>query len=305
MMVRASSSVQQHNGRTVAMPYSSFALLYDALLGDAMFPLVRRNFEWVARQCGLRFRSAADVACGTGTFVRYLRCRWNIPVFGVDRSALMLRIAMQKNGENEAQFLQQDMRHLHLPHPVDLITCHFDALNYLLSARDLLKAFCRFRTNLTPGGYAVFDMVTDVAPEPQRSVRVCRFDLPGVSSIWAIAWDPVRHLQVVTMHNVFALGTGQYRHAREVHTQRQYPVGVVVALLMHCGFQVCGVLDATSLTVRTPRTSRAIYVVRKFCTASGLAPRVASTSALIGTQERTARHPLTRALGTQTGCEAI
>jgi hypothetical protein len=185
-----------------------------------------------------------------------------MPVFGVDRAALMLQVAMQKNRENEAQFLRQDMRDLQLPHPVDLITCHFDALNYLLSARDLQKAFGRFRANLTQGGYAIFDMITDVSPEPQFGVRVRRFDLPGVSSIWAIAWDPARHLRIVTMHNVFALGTGQYRHAREVHTQRQYPVGGVVALLVRCGFHVCGVLDATSLTAVTPGTSRAIYVAR-------------------------------------------
>ena len=169
---------------------------------------------------------------------------------------------MQKNGENEAQFLRQDRRHLQLPQPVDLITCHFDALNYLLSARDLQKALGRFRANLTQGGYAIFDMVTDVSPEPQCSVRVQRFDLPGVSSIWAIAWDPARHLRVVIMHNVFALGTGQYRHEREVHTQRPYPVGGVLALLVRCGFHVGGVLDATSLTAVTPETSRAIYVAR-------------------------------------------
>ena len=262
MLMRASSAVKQDTGRTMAMPYSSFALLYDALLGDAMFPLIRRNFEWLARQYGLRFRSAADVACGTGTFVRYLCCRWDIPVFGVDRSALMLRVAMQKNGENEAQFLRQDMRHLQLPYPVDLITCHFDALNYLLSARDLQQALCRFRANLTQGGYAIFDMVTNVSLEPKCSVRVQRFDLPGVSSVWASAWDPIRHLRVVTIHNVFALGMGQYRHAHEVHTQRQYPVGGVVALLVRCGFHVCGVLDATSLTAVTPETPRAIYVAR-------------------------------------------
>jgi hypothetical protein len=139
------------------------------------------------------------------------------------------------------------MRHVQLPQPVDLITCHFDALNYLLSARDLQKALGRFRANLTQEGYAIFDMVTDVSPEPQFSVRVQRSDLPGVSSISAIAWDPARQLRVVTMHNVFALGTGQCRHEREVHTQRPYPVGGVVALLVRCGFHVCGVLDAMSL----------------------------------------------------------
>jgi SAM-dependent methyltransferase len=231
------------------------------LLGDAMFPLVRRNFEWLVRRYGMHFHSVADVACGTGTFVRYLR-HWGVPVFGIDRSASMLRIAMQKNRENGAQFLQQDVRHLQLPHPVDLITCHFDALNYLLATRDLLQALSRFRANLTPGGYALFDMVTDVVPERQPGVRVQRFDLPGVSSLWAIAWDPARKLRIVTMHNVFTLGAGKYRRKREVHTQRPYPVEVIVELLVRCGFNVCGVHDAASLAAATPRTYRAVYVAR-------------------------------------------
>ena len=105
-------------------------------------------------------------------------------------------------------------------------------------------------------------MVTDVSPERKLGVRVQRFDLPGVSSIWEIAWDPARKLRVVTMQNVFALGAGKYRYEREVHAQRQYPVDVIVELLVRCGFNVRGVYDADSLAAATPRTYRAIYVAR-------------------------------------------
>jgi SAM-dependent methyltransferase len=238
-----------------------------------MFPLVRRNFEWLVRRYGMHFHSAADVACGTGTFVRYLR-QWGVPVFGIDRSASMLRIALQKNREQGAQFLRQDVRHLQLPHPVDLITCHFDALNYLLSTRDLQKALGRFRANLTPGGHALFDMVTAVARK--RGVRVQRFDLPGVSSLWAIAWDPARQLRVVTMQNCFAIGAGQYRCEREVHAQRQYPVEGTVALLVRCGFNVRGVYDAATLAAATPRTYRAIFVARNLSAESSVAHPVTS-----------------------------
>ncbi|MBI1925775.1 hypothetical protein HYR99_16185 [Candidatus Poribacteria bacterium] len=149
------------------------------------------------------------------------------------------------------------------PHPVDLITCHFDSLNYLLSTRDLALAFCRFRANLTPGGHAIFDMVTDFSQEPQLGGRIQRFKMPGVHSIWVIAWEPARRLRVVTMHNRFATDDWKYRHEREVHAQRQYPVGMVVKLLVRCGFKVRGVHDAFSLKSATPRTYRAVYVVRK------------------------------------------
>src|SRR2546430_13212787 len=99
-----SSVRRSHVSMQTVAPYATFAPLYDALLGDAMFPLVRRNFEWLVGRYGMHFHSATDVACGTGTFVRYLR-QWGVPVFGVDRAMAMLRIAVQKNRGNGVKFL--------------------------------------------------------------------------------------------------------------------------------------------------------------------------------------------------------
>jgi hypothetical protein len=127
-------------------------------------------------------------------------------------------------------------------------------------------------------------MVTDALPELQPGVSVQQFNLPGVSSIWAIVWDPTRKLRVVTMHNCFAIGAGKCRREREVHAQRQYPVGVVVALLERCGFNVRGVHDAASLAAATPRTYRAIYVARNLSAASGVAHSVTSERDLLGAQ---------------------
>ena len=77
--------------------YHSFASLYDRLLGDRMFPLVRRNFEWLVRCYAIRYRSMAEVACGTGTFLLAFT-QPGQRVFGVDQSRDMLAIARRKNG---------------------------------------------------------------------------------------------------------------------------------------------------------------------------------------------------------------
>jgi ubiquinone/menaquinone biosynthesis C-methylase UbiE len=115
--------------RQTVTPYATLAPLYDALLSDRFFPQLRTTFEWLVRRHGIRFASATDVACGTGTFVHYLR-EHDVPVvYGVDRSSEMLRVAIQKNLGNGARFLLQDFATLQLPQPVDLITCHFDSLN--------------------------------------------------------------------------------------------------------------------------------------------------------------------------------
>ncbi len=52
----------------------------------------------------------------------------------------MLALAIAKNRDNQARFFCQDLKNLRLPEPVDLITCNFDSLNYLLTTDDLLRA---------------------------------------------------------------------------------------------------------------------------------------------------------------------
>src|SRR6266545_3192894 len=119
-------SATDHLLRRAAAPYATLAPLYDALIGARFFPQLRGAFERLVRRYGVRGDSAADIACGTGAFVRYL-CRRGVPlVYGVDRSPEMLRIAIVRNQSNSARFLLQDFAALRLPRPVDLITCNFD-----------------------------------------------------------------------------------------------------------------------------------------------------------------------------------
>ena len=77
-------------------PYRRFAEVYDTLLGDRSSPEMRVAFEWIRDRYSVRFTSAADIGCGTGTFVQYL-CRVATgPVWGVDLSAQMLEVATAK-----------------------------------------------------------------------------------------------------------------------------------------------------------------------------------------------------------------
>ncbi|MGH9839950.1 MAG: methyltransferase domain-containing protein [Blastocatellia bacterium] len=77
----------------ISRPYSSLAKAYDDTIGWPAFHRTRRAFELLARRYGLCFRSAADLGCGTGLFARYLSERWCLPVWAVDISAEMLRVA--------------------------------------------------------------------------------------------------------------------------------------------------------------------------------------------------------------------
>lgn len=237
--------------------YSSLAEIYDTLLGDHFFPQIRRAFDWLVRQYGIRFASVADVACGTGTFVRYLRERGVPIIYGVDRSPEMLCVAIRKNQGNGARFLLQDFASLELPEPVDLITCHFDSLNYLLTTDELLRTFRRFYVNLKPGGHLIFDMITDRAPWQGPRPRIERVTGTGVTVVRVTRRDLRRCIQTAVVSISRNGHTGQ-----ELHVQRGYPVAVVIGLLAQARFAPLGAHDFRTLYPATSWTPRVVYVTR-------------------------------------------
>jgi SAM-dependent methyltransferase len=251
------SSSKDHSRAWVVRPYVTLASLYDALLGDRFFPETRRTFEWLVPRYGIRFASVADVACGTGTFVRYL-CGFSARVvYGVDRSPEMLRIAVVKNQDNGARFLLQDFSTLQLPHPVDLITCNFDSLNYLVTSPDLLRAFLRFHGNLNSAGHLIFDMITDHPSWHASKPCIEHVITPDFAFVRITRWDPRRRIQKATA--TISRGGSSYQ---ETHVQRGYPIVRVDRLLAKAKFIVHGIHDFHTLKPATTRTSRAVYVAR-------------------------------------------
>jgi SAM-dependent methyltransferase len=81
-------------------------------------------------------------------------------VYAVDYSDAMLREARRNCRRANVCFLQQDIRCLALPSPVDLITANFDTLNHVKIADDLRLVFKRIAANLRPGGHFYFDILT-------------------------------------------------------------------------------------------------------------------------------------------------
>lgn len=239
-------------------PYASLASVYDALIGRRFFPQLRRAFAWLAAHYGIRFNSVADVACGTGSFVRFL-CERGVPVvYGADRSREMLNLAVQKNAGNHAQFLLQDFSSLLLPQPMKLLTCNFDSLNYLLEPRELLHALRRFHLNLMPGGHLVFDVISNPLYLQGPKPWVEEIKRPGFCFRRVMQWYPRSGLQVAAI-SIQRNG----RVHEEVHHQRAYPLGTVVKLLRCARFEILGAHDFHLLSPAHRCSSRVAFVVRK------------------------------------------
>src|SRR5262249_44300992 len=174
----------------IVRPYSFLAHDYDEALGRESFLHTRRIFEKLLRELCIPFSSAADVGCGTGLFAKYLSRRWRLPVFGVDISPAMLRVATGNCSGERVHFLQQDFRSFRLPEPVDLITANFDTVNHLVREGDLGHAFRRVAANLKPGGHFVFDFLTHCQPFLGRRSFVRRLRGAGGEIQQWFNWSP-------------------------------------------------------------------------------------------------------------------
>lgn len=243
-------------------PYSVFAKIYDQTMGDALSPLIWRSFEAALRRYRIPFTSAADIGCGTGTFLRYLS-GFGLPLFGVDRSKAMLNIAAKKNPDSRVTLLKQDITELKLPRKVDLITCNFDTVNYVLSLKQLRKTFMRCHTNLSDGGHFVFDAISGAKHRQDCQRAIQKIRMPDISSIWIISWNPMKKISIVWMHYLFRDKNGNYKRVQEEHKQRWYPIPLLCGLLQNSGFILRGVHDMETFLPATTETFWVKYIAQR------------------------------------------
>ena len=243
-----------------ARPYSHLAANYDGTVGIPFFRRTRFAFEKLIGRYGISFRTAADIGCGTGLFVRYLSRTWNIPVVGVDLSRDMLRVAARNCSGLRICLLRQDIRALRLPHPVDLVTCNFDTLNHLVGDGDLLRTFKSVEKNLHPGGHFVFDMVMQCQPLGSARNYVRRFSSAQRTLMQHVRWQPRQKLLSIVV-SIRSRNTPQA--ITEVHRERAYSPREIGRALLDAGFVIRGIHDAATLDHVAECPPRIIVIARK------------------------------------------
>src|ERR1700754_5001225 len=141
--------------------YDAFAADYDLFTAHHRYDEWTQTLEDRAKQAGLDGNRLLDVACGTGkSFVPFLHRGYDVTA--CDVSPAMLELAAQK-AQGRARVLEADMRRLPVLGSFDLVTCLDDAVNYLLTERELAATFAGLHRNLAPEGVLVFDSNTLLA----------------------------------------------------------------------------------------------------------------------------------------------
>ena len=230
-------------------------------MGNAVFPLIAASFEEALCRYRISFNSAADIGCGTGAFLRYLQGS-GVPLWGVDISPAMLDAA-GKRITGGAVLLLQDMKTFTLPRKVDLITCNFDTVNYLLNRAQIMQFLSRCYHNLAPGGHLVFDAISGGLEKAGWQMTVQRIRLPGIISRWRILWSARKKMSIVRMVHFFRTAGNFRRKTAESHYQKWHSLPFMKRCLSDAGLVLLGAHDARSMKPAGEATFWVKYIARK------------------------------------------
>jgi ubiquinone/menaquinone biosynthesis C-methylase UbiE len=248
--------------------YERLAEVYDS---GGWMEYSRRLFPYlqdILRRFRFRPKRILDLACGTGTLAIAMALE-GYQVVGVDRSAAMLREAEKKAQQTgvEVTFLRQDMRWLALKEPVDLVTCFFDSLNYLLSYRDLVHTLRRVSRVLNAEGLFVFDINTPAGLASHWNYRKEAQDMEDVAIIGSNSYDPQSRLGTIRI-TVFKKVGQLFERFTEVHTERAYTRREVKNALREGGLKLLSSYDCMTFSRPGRKTGRILYMVTKLTKAS-------------------------------------
>lgn len=242
--------------------YKALAASYDRLTNDVDYSATVDFYFEILRREGIRPRSAADLACGTGSVTALLAQR-RIPVVGVDLSEEMLTQAQQKTCELHPRpvFLRQDLSRLCLPRAVDMAVCALDSLDYITDPADCAEAIRRVYQVLNPGGIFLFDVNT---PEKLRAVdgQIFLDEDEDVYCVWRGEFDEGANICSYGM-DLFQREGRAWRRSFEEHREYAYSQSQLTGFLRDAGFTSIRVYGDKTFSLPEESGQRIYFSARK------------------------------------------
>lgn len=215
--------------------YKALAESYDRLTSDVDYKATVEFYFHILNRGGIMPRTAADLACGTGSVTALLAKR-GIAVTGVDLSEEMLTVAQQKTQALTPRpfFTCQDLAELRLPRGVDLAVCALDSLDYITEPQRCAAAISRAYKALNPGGIFIFDVNT---PEKLRAMdgQIFLDEDDDVFCLWRGAFDEEENICTYAM-DLFQRQGNAWRRSFEAHREYAYSQEQLTGYLKAAGF---------------------------------------------------------------------
>lgn len=237
--------------------YEGFADLYDALMDDVDYDAWAEYYLSLIERQGVAPRTLCDCACGTGSLSVRFAGR-GIRVTGVDISGDMLARAQQKARRYGvmAMFVEQDMKSLTLPRPVDALVCGCDGMNYLTDDGQVTAFFKSAHAAIKPGGALAFDISSPHKLEKVLGNGFFGEERDDVAYLWSNRFDESSRTVIMDL-TFFVREKGElYRRFTEVHTQKAHEPERLRELLAENGFADIHIFGDRTFTAPTPEEAR-------------------------------------------------
>lgn len=246
------------------MAYNKFAKYYDLLMYDVDYN------EWtnyVLSQIKAVNPSAlkgADLACGSAKFTIALK-KAGYEVTGMDISAEMLSEARDRAKAQglDIHFVQQSMTSFDAHTKLDFVTAMCDAVNYLTTREEIIKAFSKVYNQLVEGGAFIFDISSEYKLTEILGNNIFTDDIDDVCYIWQNDFDEKQKLSIMDLTFFVKEEDGRFTKFYEQHKQRAHSVKELTDILDAIGFAKVSVYaDLTTNKVKDS-TQRIHFVCKK------------------------------------------
>ena len=242
--------------------YHALAVSYDRLTNDVDYDATVDFYKQILKREGLHPRTAADLACGTGS-VALLLAQSDMQVTAVDMSEEMLCVASQKaqGMENPPVFVCQKLQQLCLPRGVDLAVCALDSMDYITDPNDCQTAIRRIYKALNPGGCFIFDVNT---PEKLQAMDAQVFldEDEDVYCVWRGEFDKATNICTYAM-DLFQRQGNVWHRSFEEHQEYAYSARQLTQYLRQAGFTNIEVFADRQLTPPKTGEQRIYLKARK------------------------------------------
>ena len=242
--------------------YQNLAASYDRLTNDVDYESWVDFAYAILEKEGLKPRTVADLACGTGSATRIL-ARRGYQVTAVDLSEEMLTEAMDKCADLEQLpvFVHQNLARLRLPRAVDMAVCFLDSLDYILDPADCAAAIRQTYKALNPGGIFIFDVNT---PEKLRAMdgQVFLDEDDDVYCVWRGEFDEETNICSYGM-DLFQRQGETWLRSFEEHREYAYSIGQLKGFLKDAGFTRIEVYADRQFTAPREGEQRIWFKARK------------------------------------------
>ena len=197
-----------------------------------------------APQMHKRGTIVCDLGCGTGAITLPLAAR-GYSMIGIDLSEEMLSVAAQSASQAGADilFLCADMCDFELYGTVSVFTACLDAVNHLLSPKDLDRMLSRVALFLERGGLFIFDVNTKHKFETVYKDRTYAYETEDAFIVWESDYSEQARRAYFRITLFEAQKGGGYTRRECVRCERMYTLRALKNAAKRHGLELLAVYD--------------------------------------------------------------